>query len=74
MFILYLNGLSNENPKISYFSLEMLLYYSQINVNFVYNFANKLEKLSCKERERENCLLIIKIVCQSLKAAYIKKT
>ena len=69
-----LNGLSNENPKIRYFSLEMLLHYSQINVNFVYNFANKLEKLSCKERDRENCLLIIKIVCQSLKAAYIKKT
>ena len=69
-----LNGISNDNPKIRYFSLQMLLHYSQINVNFVYNFQNKLDKLSSKERDRENCLLIIKIVSQSLKAAYIKKT
>ena len=69
-----LNGLSNENPKIRYFSLEMLLHYSELNVNFVFNFQNKLDKLSNKEIDRENCLLIIKIVCQSLKAAYVKKT
>jgi hypothetical protein len=69
-----LNGLSNENPKIRYHSLQMLLKYSTMNVNFVYNFAQKIEKLSKKEKDRENCLLIIKIVCQTFKAAYIKKT
>jgi hypothetical protein len=69
-----LNGLSNENPKIRYHSLQMLLKYCTMNVNFVYNFAPKLEKLAKKEKDRENCLLIIKIVCQTFKAAYSKKT
>ena len=45
-----------------------------MNVNFVYNFAPKIEKLAKKEKDRENCLLIIKIVCQTFKSAYIKKT
>ena len=52
-----LNGLSSENPKIRYHSLQMLLKYSTTNVNFVYNFASKIEKLSKKEKDRENCLL-----------------
>ena len=69
-----LNGLSSENPKIRYHSLQMLLKYSTTNVNFVYNFASKIEKLSKKEKDRENCLLLIKIVCQTFKNAYIKKT
>ena len=69
-----LNGLNHENPKIRYHSLQMLLKYSIMNVNFVYNFASKIEKLSKKEKDRENCLLIIKIVCQTFKAAYMKKT
>jgi hypothetical protein len=69
-----LNGLSSENPKIRYHSLQMLLKYSISNVNFVYNFASKIEKLSKKEKDRENCLLLIKIVCQTFKYAYIKKT
>ena len=69
-----LNGISHENPKIRYFSLQMLLKYSTINVNFVYNFGNKLEKLANNERDRENCLLLIKIIAQSLKAFYIKKS
>ena len=69
-----LNGLTHENPKIRYHSLQMLLKYSIMNVNFVYNFAPKIEKLAKKEKDRENCLLIIKIVCQTFKAAYIKKT
>ena len=69
-----LNGISHENPKIRYFSLQMLLKYSTLNVNFVYNFGNKLEKLANNERDRENCLLLIKIIAQSLKAFYIKKS
>ena len=69
-----LNGLSSENPKIRYHSLQMLLKYSITNVNFVYNFGTKIEKLSKKEKDRENCLLIIKIVCQTFKYAYNKKT
>ena len=69
-----LNGLSSENPKIRYHSLQMLLKYSISNVNFVYNFASKIEKLSKKEKDRENCLLLIRIVCQTFKYAYIKKT
>ena len=69
-----LNGLTSENPKIRYHSLQMLLKYSINNVNFVYNFASKIEKLSKKEKDRENCLLLIKIVCQTFKNAYIKKT
>ena len=69
-----LNGLTHENPKIRYHSLQMLLKYSIMNVNFVYNFAPKIEKLAKKEKDRENCLLIIKIVCQTFKAAYLKKT
>jgi hypothetical protein len=69
-----LNGISNENPKIRYFSLQMLLKYATLNVNFVYNFGNKLEKLSNNERDRENCLIIIKIIAQSLKAFYVKKS
>ena len=69
-----LNGITNENPKIRYHSLQMLLKYSIMNVNFVYNFAQKIEKLAKKEKDRENCLLIVKIVCQTFKAAYIKKT
>ena len=69
-----LNGLSNENPKIRYHSLQMLLKYSVMNVNFVYNFASKIEKMAKKEKDMENCLLIIKIVCQTFKAAYIRKT
>ena len=69
-----LNGLSSENPKIRYHSLQMLLKYSITNVNFVYNFASKIEKLSKKEKDRENCLLLIKIVCQTFKNAFIKKT
>ena len=51
-----LNGLTNENPKIRYYSLQMLLRYSMMNVNFVYNFAPKIEKLAKKEKDRENCL------------------
>ena len=69
-----LNGLTSENPKIRYHSLQMLLKYSINNVNFVYNFASKIEKLSKKEKDRENCLLLIKIVCQTFKFAYNKKT
>ena len=69
-----LNGLTSENPKIRYHSLQMLLKYSTNNVNFVYNFAPKIEKLSKKEKDRENCLLLIKIVCQTFKNAYNKKT
>ena len=69
-----LNGLTSENPKIRYHSLQMLLKYSINNVNFVYNFASKIEKLSKKEKDRENCLLLIKIVCQTFKYAYNKKT
>ena len=69
-----LNGLTSENPKIRYHSLQMLLKYSSSNVNFVYNFAPKIEKLSKKEKDRENCLLLIKIVCQTFKFAYNKKT
>ena len=69
-----LNGLSSENPKIRYHSLQMLLKYSISNVNFVYNFSSKIEKLSKKEKDRENCLLLTKIVCQTFKYAYIKKT
>ena len=69
-----LNGIMSDNPKIRYFSLSMLLKYSMINVNFVSNFANKLKRLSKRERDRENCLLIIKIVAQTLRAAYLKKT
>ena len=68
-----LNGLSNENPKIRYHSLQMLLRYSTMNINFVYNFGQKLEKLAKKEQDREICLLIIKIVCQTFKSAYLKK-
>ena len=69
-----LNGLTNENPKIRYHSLQMLLKYSTTNVNFVYNFSSKIEKLSKKEKDRENCLLLIKIVCQTFKFSYNKKT
>jgi len=69
-----LNGLTSENPKIRYHSLQMLLKYATNNVNFVYNFAPKIEKLSKKEKDRENCLLLIKIVCQTFKNAYNKKT
>ena len=36
--------------------------------------ASKIEKLSKKEKDRENCLLLIKIVCQTFKFAYNKKT
>ena len=46
-----LNGLTSENPKIRYHSLQMLLKYSSSNVNFVYNFAPKIEKLSKKEKD-----------------------
>ena len=69
-----LNGLSNENPKIRYHSLQMLLKYSVMNVNFVYNFSQKIEKMAKKEKDRENCLLLIKIVCQTFKNAYLRKT
>jgi len=69
-----LNGLTSENPKIRYHSLQMLLKYATNNVNFVYNFSAKIEKLSKKEKDRENCLLLIKIVCQTFKYAYSKKT
>ena len=68
-----LNGLTSENPKIRYHSLQMLLKYSTNNVNFVYNFSQKIEKLSKKEKDRENCLLLIKIVCQTFKFSYNKK-
>ena len=68
-----LNGLSNENPKIRYHSLQMLLKYSVMNVNFVYNFSQKIEKMAKKEKDRENCLLLIKIVCQTFKNAYLRK-
>ena len=69
-----LNGIQNENPKIRYFSLSMLLKYASLNVNFVTNFATKLIRLAARERDRENCLLIIKIVAQTLRQAYAKKT
>ena len=69
-----LNGFSSENPRVRYFSLYILLKYAVINVNFVMNFANKIQRLAVREKDRENCLLIIKIVAQTLKAAYIKKT
>ena len=44
-----------------------------MNVNFVYNFSQKIEKMAKKEKDRENCLLLIKIVCQTFKNAYLRK-
>ena len=49
-----LNGITHENPKIRYHSLQMLLKYSIMNVNFVYNFAPKIEKLAKKENYKNS--------------------
>ncbi len=68
-----LNGITHENPNIRFYSMQMLLKYSMANVNFVYNFKKVLTKLARRERDRENCLLIIEILCQILKNVNTKK-
>ena len=66
-----LNGITHENPKIRYHSLQMLLKYSIMNVNFVYNFAPKIEKLAKKEKDREPHIL--KKQCLKNKEKIIKQ-
>ncbi len=68
-----LNGIIHENPVVRYYSMQMLLKYGMVNVNFVYNFKKVLVKLAYKERDKENCLLIIEILCQILKSCYKTK-
>lgn len=65
-----LQGIINISPEIRYQSLYMLSKYVFLNINFFYNFEKKIERLSRRETDRENCLLLIKMACMSLKHFY----
>jgi hypothetical protein len=69
-----LQGIININPEVRYQSLYMLSKYVNLNINFFYNFEKKIERLSKRETDRENCLLIIKMACMSLKYSYSATT
>jgi hypothetical protein len=68
-----LNGIAHCNPEIRYHSLYMLNKYVGCNTNFFCNFERKLERLSNKERDRESCLIIIKMAIKYLKSVYLIK-
>jgi hypothetical protein len=68
-----LSGIHSINVEIRYHSLYILSKYVAINPNYFYNFENKLEKLSVKETDRENCLLIVKMACLFLSITYYIK-
>jgi hypothetical protein len=68
-----LNGIISSNREIKYYSLYLLYKYSQVNVNFFYNFEKKLDKLSQREEDRESLLLIIKMCALYLNHIYYAK-
>lgn len=68
-----LNGISSQISDLRYYSLYMLAKYMLTNINFFFNFEKALTKISKNERDRENCLLLIKMCCIYLKNVYLSK-